>query len=71
MSMPAVSHATKMPSRKRELANTNSPFACLEIFRIKLDSKALHYFVDFRDVLLEESLELKTCFELVIPLILC
>jgi hypothetical protein len=34
ISIRDVSQATNMPSRKRELANTSSPFACLEIFRI-------------------------------------
>ena len=35
--------ATKTPSKKKELANASSPFACLEsLLRIKLDSKTLH-----------------------------
>jgi hypothetical protein len=34
ISMRDVSQATNIPSRKRELANASSPFACLEIFRI-------------------------------------
>lgn len=71
ISIPAVSQATKIPSKKKELANASSPFPCLEsLLRIKLDSKTLHYLIDFWDVLLEESLELSPCFELVVPVVL-